>query len=143
VAQPRIECVRADWNAERAAIERIRREVFILEQGIPESEEWDGEDGSSIHVLVTLNREPVGTGRLERAGKIGRIAVMPGLRGRGFGTLILGRLLDEARRLGIREPHLHAQVQAVPFYGKLGFAREGGEFDEAGIPHVRMSLVLE
>ena len=77
------------------------------------------------------------------AGKIGRIAVKSGLRGRGIGTLILRRLLQEARRLGIREPYLHAQVQAVPFYERLGFSRKGEEFDEAGIPHVRMSLVLE
>ena len=53
------------------------------------------------------------------------------------------RLLEEARSHGIRNPYLHAQVQAVPFYEKLGFSREGDEFDEAGIPHVRMSLVLE
>jgi predicted GNAT family N-acyltransferase len=138
-----VECVRATWEADRRALERIRREVFVREQQIPESDEWDDEDATSVHVLATLNRDPVGTGRLDRAGKIGRIAVLSGLRGRGIGTLILGRLLDEARRLGIREPYLHAQVQAVPFYEKLGFARKGGEFDEAGIPHVRMSLVLE
>ena len=133
----------ASWQAERALLERIRREVFVREQGIAESDEWDGKDATSVHVLATLNREPVGTGRLNDAGKIGRIAVLPGLRGRGIGTLILRRLLDEARRLGIREPHLHAQVQAVPFYEKLGFLRQGGVFDEAGIPHVRMSLRLE
>jgi predicted GNAT family N-acyltransferase len=143
VAEPQVECVRATWEADRRALERIRREVFVREQQIPESDEWDDEDATSVHVLATLNRDPVGTGRLNRAGKIGRIAVLPGLRGRGIGTMILGRLLDEARRLGIREPYLHAQVQAVPFYEKLGFARKGGEFDEAGIPHVRMSLVLE
>jgi predicted GNAT family N-acyltransferase len=135
--------VRASWQAERPVLERIRREVFVREQGIAESDEWDGEDATSVHVLATLNREPVGTGRLNDAGKIGRIAVLPGLRGRGIGTMILRRLLDEARRLGIREPHLHAQVQAVPFYEKLGFQRQGGVFDEAGIPHVRMSLHLE
>jgi predicted GNAT family N-acyltransferase len=135
--------MRAAWQVERPVLERIRREVFIREQGIPESEEWDGEDATSVHVLATLNREPVGTGRLNRAGKIGRIAVLPGLRGRGIGTLILRQLLDEARRLGIREPCLHSQVQAVPFYERLGFERKGGVFDEAGIPHVRMSIVLE
>jgi predicted GNAT family N-acyltransferase len=31
----------------------------------------------------------------------------------------------------------------VPFYAKLGFASEGDVFDEAGIPHVRMTHVLE
>ena len=135
--------MRAGWDADRQVIERIRREVFIREQGIPESEEWDGEDAACIHVLATLNREPVGTGRLNPAGKIGRIAVMSGTRGRGIGTRILRCLILEARRHGIREPFLHAQVQAVPFYERLGFSREGEEFDEAGIPHLRMSLVLE
>ena len=143
MAAAQIECVVAAWDAERVPIERIRREVFVREQGIPESDEWDGEDATSVHILATLNREPVGTGRLNRAGKIGRIAVLPGLRGRGVGSLILDRLLEEARRLGIREPCLHAQVQAVSFYEKLGFERKGEVFDEAGIPHVRMSLVLE
>jgi predicted GNAT family N-acyltransferase len=143
MAVAQIECIAAAWDAERPALERIRREVFIREQGIPEFDEWDDEDATSVHVLATLNREPVGTGRLNRAGKIGRIAVLPGLRGRGIGSLILDRLLEEARRLGIREPCLHAQVQAVPFYERLGFERKGEVFDEAGIPHVRMSLVLE
>ena len=143
MTEARIECVRAGWDADRQVIERIRREVFIREQGIPESEEWDGEDAACIHVLATLNREPVGTGRLNPAGKIGRIAVMSGTRGRGIGTRILRCLILEARRHGIREPFLHAQVQAVPFYERLGFSREGEEFDEAGIPHLRMSLVLE
>lgn len=135
--------MRAVWDLDRAVIERIRREVFVREQGIPESDEWDDEDATSVHVLATLNRDPVGTGRMNRAGKIGRIAVASGLRRQGVGTRILRCLLQEARRQGNREPHLHAQVQAVPFYERLGFSREGDEFDEAGIPHVRMSLVLE
>ncbi len=143
MAEPQLECVPVSWDADRPVLERIRREVFIIEQQMAESDEWDGEDSSCVHVIARLNRDPVGTGRLNPAGKIGRIAVITGLRGRGIGTLILRRLLDEARRLGIREPFLHAQVQAVPFYEKLGFASEGDVFDEAGIPHVRMSLVLE
>ena len=143
MAEPQLECVPVSWDADRPVLERIRREVFIIEQQMAESDEWDGEDSSCVHVIARLNRDPVGTGRLNPAGKIGRIAVITGLRGRGIGTLILRRLLDEARSRGIREPFLHAQVQAVPFYEKLGFASEGDEFDEAGIPHVRMSLVLE
>ena len=143
MADPQVECVLADWEADRPELERIRRAVFVEEQQISEKDEWDDEDAQSVHVLARLNRDPVGTGRLSPAGKIGRIAVFAGLRGRGVGTQILLRLLEEARRHGIRKPYLHAQVQAVPFYETLGFSREGDEFDEAGIPHVRMSLVLE
>jgi predicted GNAT family N-acyltransferase len=135
--------VPATWEADRIVLQRIRRTVFIEEQQVPESDEWDDDDAVSAHVLVRLNREPVGTGRLNPAGKIGRIAVIAGARGRGIGALILRGLLDEARRRGIRRPHLHAQLQALPFYEKLGFRSEGGVFDEAGIPHMRMRLALE
>ena len=143
MAAPQVECVLADWDSDRPVLERIRRAVFIEEQQIAENDEWDAEDPGSVHVLASLNRDPVGTGRLNRAGKIGRIAVLARLRGRGIGTRILLQLLEEARRQGIREPYLHAQLQAVSFYEKLGSSPEGDAFDEAGIPHVRMSLVLE
>jgi predicted GNAT family N-acyltransferase len=143
MAESRLECVLTTWDADHAVLERIRREVFIQEQKFAESDEWDDDDALSVHALVRLNREPVGTGRLNPAGKIGRIAVTAGLRGRGIGAMILRRLLEAARDHGIREPYLHAQLQAVPFYEKLGFSREGDVFDEAGILHVRMSHLLE
>jgi predicted GNAT family N-acyltransferase len=138
-----IECVLTTWSTDRPVLQNIRREVFIDEQLVPESDEWDDDDTVSVHALATLNREPVGTGRLNPGGKIGRIAVKAGLRGRGIGTLILRLLLHEAYHRGIREPYLHAQVQAVPFYEKLGFRIEGDVFDEAGISHVRMKHALE
>jgi predicted GNAT family N-acyltransferase len=131
------------WSTDRPALQRIRRAVFIDEQRVAESEEWDDDDPVSVHALVTLNREPVGTGRLNPAGKIGRIAVVAGMRGRGIGATILRLLLQEAYRRGLREPYLHAQLQAVPFYEKFGFTSEGEVFDEAGILHVRMRHALE
>ncbi len=76
-------------------------------------------------MLATLNREPVGTGRLNPAGKIGRIAVCQGRAAGESAARILSACLEEARRLGIREPYLHAQVQAVSFYERLGFSCEG------------------
>lgn len=138
-----LECVLTTWSTDRPALQNIRREVFIEEQAVPEAEEWDDEDAVCVHALASLNREPVGTGRLNPGGKIGRIAVKAARRGRGIGTEILRVLLREAYHRGIREPYLHAQLQAVPFYEKLGFRVEGEVFDEAGIPHVRMKHALE
>ncbi len=143
MADDTLVCVLTGWAEARPELERIRREVFIREQALPESEEWDDEDAVCVHALARLNREPVGTGRLNPAGKIGRIAVVAGMRGRGIGALITRRLVEEAHHRGIREPYLHAQLQAVPFYERLGFRSEGGVFDEAGIPHVRMRHALE
>ncbi len=138
-----IDFVLTTWSTDRPSLEKIRREVFIEEQAVPESEEWDSDDLVSVHAIATLNREPVGTGRLNPGGKIARIAVIARLRGRGIGTLIVRQLLHEAYHRGIREPYLHAQVQVVPFYEKLGFRVEGKVFDEAGIPHVRMRHAVE
>lgn len=60
-----------------SALRVIRQSVFVEEQGIPASLEWDGLDESSRHVLAfNHRREAVGTGRLSPDGRIGWIAVL-------------------------------------------------------------------
>jgi predicted GNAT family N-acyltransferase len=137
-----IEAFLTTWSTDRPKLEHVRREVFILEQSVPEELEWDDEDAVSVHVLATLNREPVGTGRLTPAGKIGRVAVARRCRGAGLGQRIMKLLMDEARHRGLTEVRLSAQVSAVPFYEKLGFRAEGEVFEEAGIPHRKMRMPL-
>lgn len=75
-------------------------------------------------------------------GRIGRMAVLKDWRGRGVGAALLRVLLEQARARGLGEAHLHAQIDAVPFYLKHGFAIDGNEFIEAGIRHLPMRLVL-
>ena len=36
--------------------------------------------------------------------------------------------------------YMHAQVDVIPFYEKMGFVKEGGPFEEAFITHYKMSL---
>jgi len=126
------------WGADRPQLQQVRRAVFIEEQEVSEEEEWDDDDLVSVHVLATRNREPVGTGRLSPAGKIGRIAVLSEVRGLGIGGRILDMLIQEALHKGLLDVHLNAQVHAIPFYEKHGFTAYGEVFDEAGIPHRRM-----
>jgi predicted GNAT family N-acyltransferase len=130
------------WGVDRALLQQVRRRVFVLEQQVPESEEWDENDPLSVHVLATRNREPVGTGRLTPAGKIGRMAVLSEVRGKGVGSRILRMLVEEAYHKGLLELRLNAQVRAIPFYEKHGFCVEGPEFMEAGIPHRSMRRML-
>ena len=130
------------WGVDRPQLQQVRRQVFIVEQEVPEDEEWDDHDAVAVHVLATWNREPVGTGRITLAGKIGRLAVLSEFRGRGIGRQILQLLIEQAYHRGLVEVFLHAQVQALPFYEKAGFRAEGEVFDEAGIPHRRMRKAL-
>ena len=134
----------ATWTDDGPSLQAIRRSVFIEEQGIPESDEWDDVDPLARHVLaVAKNRDAVGTGRLEPTGKIGRVAVLPQYRGTGVGSLIMGHLVNQATESGFTRVYLHAQTTAEGFYRRLGFRAEGPAFDECGIPHVRMSLGIK
>jgi len=136
------EFVVTSWAADRPRLQPVRREVFVTEQRVPEAEEWDDDDQVCVHVLALRNREPVGTGRISPAGKIGRLAVLSEFRGRGIGDRILLTLIEQARHRGLAEVTLNAQVHAMPFYERHGFKAQGEVFDEAGIPHRRMQKAL-
>lgn len=100
-------------------------------------------DEVCIHaVAFDENDVPVGTGRLLPDGHIGRMAVLKSARGKGVGAAMLNALIEEARQRGDRAVMLNAQAQAKPFYERFGFAREGEEFMEAGIPHIHMQRKL-
>lgn len=133
----------ADWAKDREALQAIRRRVFIEEQSVPEELEWDGRDDFARHWLA-LNAEgtPVGTLRLLNDGHIGRMAVLPDYRGQGLGTALLQAALQQARDDNLFEAYLYAQVQALDFYRKAGFAVYGDEFMDAGIPHLSMRMQL-
>lgn len=131
-----------DWASMAPALEVIRREVFIVEQQVPEEMEWDADDVTSVHALALLDGQPVGCGRLLPDGHIGRMAVRAPHRSTGIGRALLQALLAEARRRGMREVVLHAQTHALRFYETQGFVADGPVFDEAGIPHRRMSQAL-
>ena len=136
------EFVVTSWAVDRPRLQPVRREVFVIEQRVPEAEEWDDDDQVCVHVLALRNREPVGTGRISPAGKIGRLAVLSEFRGRGIGDRILLMLIEQARHRGLAEVVLNTQVHALPFYERHGFEAQGEVFDEAGIPHRRMQKAL-
>ena len=128
-----------DYQKYEKEIQSIRREVFILEQGVSESLEIDGLDPECIHVLV-WNEEgnPIGTGRMQKNGHIGRMAVIKTWRGMTVGRQILDLLILYAEEIGLKEVLLHSQTHAIAFYEKAGFVQQGDLFYEANIPHILM-----
>lgn len=136
-----------DWDSLGDAARPIRQQVFIEEQRIPAAMEWDSADAHSLHALAR-NRlgRPLATGRLLEhvpgVAKIGRMAVVPALRGSQVGRAVLEALMQAARRRGDREVLLHAQLGAEGFYARAGFQRRGPVFEEAGIGHVEMVRAL-
>ena len=134
------------WQEASNAAFAIREEVFIKEQGVPEALELDEFDLVAWHALAFDGLACVGTGRLvnlgDGQGQIGRMAVIPHFRKKGIGLAILEKLIALARSEGILRLLLHSQISAIPFYEKQGFHAQGGIYDEAGIAHRNMILLL-
>ena len=127
------------FSEKKAEIASVRRAVFVEEQNVPESIDFDGSDTDYIHVLATdKNGLPVGTARINREGRIGRMAVLKNYRRQGIGRKMIQALMDYGRKNSIIDFHVSSQVTAVGFYKKMGFETFGEEFLEAGIKHINM-----
>ncbi|MFF0734886.1 GNAT family N-acetyltransferase [Streptomyces chartreusis] len=146
----------ADDPADREACFAVRKEVFVVEQGVPQEIEYDAHDTDAVHVLaVREDGLPLGTGRLlygEAAaartdgdltvGSLGRLAVTPEARGLGVGAALVRAIEDAARARGLAAVDLHAQTHALGFYERLGYVAYGPEFPDAGMPHRAMRRAL-
>ncbi|WP_276732799.1 GNAT family N-acetyltransferase [Bacillus sp. (in: firmicutes)] len=123
----------------------IRKTVFIEEQQVPESDEFDQFDTINEqcqHVLVYHKNLPVGTGRVrivDQTGKLERICILKPYRKFGLGKVIISGLENIMKEKGISACKLHGQTQAAGFYKKLGYQITSQEFMEDGIPHVLMT----
>jgi predicted GNAT family N-acyltransferase len=138
--------ITTNWAESQNLIKPIRYQVFIVEQQIPDEEEWDDDDFVAIHALAFENSLPIATGRLiinetdQANAKIGRMAVLENHRSQGYGRAILKKLIDVAKEKGVQEFILHAQIHALDFYLRDGFKPEGEIFDEVDMPHQKMIL---
>ncbi|MFJ3827495.1 GNAT family N-acetyltransferase [Streptomyces sp. NPDC090046] len=133
----------------------VRSEVFVVEQSVPESIEYDAYDADAVHVLaVGADAVPLGTGRLLHGpvalgktgdltvGSLGRLAVAKSARGLGVGVALVRAIEAEAARRGLTAVDLGAQTHALGFYERLGYVAYGPEFQDAGIPHRAMRRLL-
>jgi len=75
-------------------------------------------------------------------GRLFQMAVAPAQQGRGLGRQMVHTLEAELARRGVREVHLHARANVVPFYERLGYAVIGEPFVEVSIPHRHMRRAL-
>ena len=134
------------WADAKQVAWPIRKRVFIEEQGVPEEMELDEFDLTAQHALAYLSSQCIGTARLAslpgNIGRIGRMAVLPAHRSEGIGSQLLNALITKGKAQGITQFELHAQLSAIPFYERFGFIAHGDIYDEAGIAHRDMMLII-
>lgn len=120
---------------------RLRRAVFIDEQGIPAAEEFDADDFNAIHMVAVAGGEVRGTLRVIHAPehvKIGRVAMARDWRGRGLAGRMMSHALDAHREVRGNRFFLSAQADKVGFYRRFGFEPYGESYLDGGIPHFSM-----
>ncbi|KZE63391.1 hypothetical protein AWM68_15360 [Fictibacillus phosphorivorans] len=125
----------------------VRRDVFVREQQIDESEEIDGNEDASLHFVLYDNGIPVAAARLREVngeGKVERVCVLSSYRKKGLGEKLMKAMEETALKRSFSSTILYAQTQAEDFYKKLGYNTTSKEpFLDANIPHVAMKKVLK
>lgn len=116
---------------------KLRCDVFVVEQRCAYAE-LDGRDPEAVHAQGRLDGELVACARWYTEGaavRLGRVAVSPGHRGRGYGRRMVAAALEV---LGEAPVQVHAQRYLEAFYTSFGFRVTGEPFDDHGVPHVPM-----
>jgi len=133
----------ADFDLNFQEIVAIRTSVFQDEQGVDRDLEFDGLDETATHFLAYEGDHAIGTARVRfldsHTAKLERVAVLADRRKYGIGRKIVETALEFLANKNISDLRIHAQISVVAFYQKLGFVTQGEPFDEAGIPHIKMS----
>lgn len=135
---------------------KLRQDVFVVEQDCP-YEDLDGRDlEPTTRQVVGLGEAApdsvsdggirvLGTARVLDDGdvwRVGRVALVKAARGKGHADEIMRAALRYIAAAGDdRDVVLDAQSPLTRWYGKHGFALDGDEFLEDGIPHTPMRLV--
>lgn len=130
----------------------LRQRVFVVEQNCAYVD-LDGRDLQARHLIAVTGDDlrPAACLRLfgpdatepEPAARLGRIVVSPDFRKTGLGPALIREGLAEAARLypGCSAV-ISAQAALAGYYAGFGFRAEGEIYDEDGIRHVQMRLIM-
>ena len=133
---------KVSWKTHARSLKNVREQVFIIEQEVPATLEWDGLDDDSQHLIaLNVKGEALGCVRLLSGGIIGRMAVLKFWRGQGLGYALLQRAIAIHQQQGEQVVILSAQWHAINFYEKSGFVRCSPPYLDANILHIDMQLV--
>ncbi|EFR31876.1 GNAT family N-acetyltransferase [Eremococcus coleocola] len=127
---------------------RIRQEVFVGEQEIPEDEEFDGLDGDDTYYVVAFDGlNPVATIRyVPEPGpdfRISRIATLKPYRNQGIAALCLAKMEDFAQSQAYHHFIIHSDLRALGFYKSQGYQECSDHYFEDGIECVTVDKTIK
>lgn len=134
-------------------IVKARYEVFACEQEITCENDFDDKDKECIHLFVIDNEngyeKVVGYCRLLPPGlsyddaSIGRVLVLKEHRGKGLAREMMIKAINEIEKnYKVNKITLSAQCYIKELYKSVGFKEVSEQYEEAGIPHVKMKFEI-
>lgn len=125
---------------------RMRELVLRLPLGLRYSaEDIKNEKGESIFAVlngsqIAASCQFVVSGQ---NAKMRQVATAKAFQGQGIGRELYLYCEEHLQKKGVKEIYCHARKSAVSFYEKLNFEVISDEFEEVGVPHVKMKKTIE
>ena len=135
-------------NTEIYQILRLRSEVFVVEQECI-YQDIDNKDKKAVHIFLKEKNEIIAYSRVFKEKEyfenpsIGRVVVANKRRMYGVGKKIMNISINYIKQnIKAKSIEISAQKYLKKFYSNLGFVKQGEEYLEDNIPHVRMFLII-
>lgn len=128
---------------------QLRCAVFVVEQNCP-YQDLDNKDLICHHLSGWQGHQLAAYTRLVPAGKsfaeiaIGRVVISAAFRKGGLGKALMQKSIEHCYSIfGPQDIRIGAQLYLKKFYEGLGFAQCSDVYDEDGIEHIEMILVVK
>lgn len=102
----------------------LRRAVFVTGQGIPEHEEFDGNDFTATHFLAKVNGVPAATCRMRYFGdfvRLERACVTPEYRHSSLFDKVWDFVKEFTQKKGFKEGYCLCEKELLPHWQERGF----------------------
>ena len=126
-----------------ASVLEIRQRVMYPDRSIDEMRLPADPEGE--HLAVWVGERPVTIVSVFRMGsdwQFRKLAMEPDVQGRGYASLLLRHVLEQARRQGATRLWCNARLSATALYRRMGMQEEGKVWEKNGIEFVVMALSI-
>ena len=147
--QDRLICHSARNRFEKSEAFRIRREIFVREQGLFNTSDIDENDPNSIHLVAKQKGKIIGTVRVyiediqSKHWVGGRLAVEKNSRATCAGSALVKEAMKRVKKKGCQLFTAHIQEKNIPFFLKLGWKPMEPVKPYFGHPHQKMQANLD
>ncbi len=125
---------------------KLRNEILRKPLGLSFAEDELESEKNNMHMAAYEDERMLGCCMLVEEGpqtvRLRQMAVVNDVQGKGIGRALMTFAENLARDRGYRKITMHARKNALGFYEKLGYKKNGEEFTEITIPHYVMEKEL-